>query len=218
VDTEFWRVDELKQIARLGFSKLLIDVSERDAEQFAVEACGSPQLMQQICLQGCFRLGIRKELNERTAVRFDAEAIGDLLEQAAAQTDYSTLTRRLHQGAKIRGTERKVHQFIDGTQGDVYRCVLLAITHGQPRLDFPYKELMHRVEQVCEREAPASSSVTQACRQMARIARTLHPDQRIVEFDDSAGSETFSIVDPYLLFYLRASGKLGELSSTGLTS
>lgn len=65
VDTSFWTLQELKQIALAGFPKLNAEISHELATRLAREACGSPQLMQRICLDVCFDLGLEVELSNR---------------------------------------------------------------------------------------------------------------------------------------------------------
>jgi hypothetical protein len=116
----------------------------------------------------------------------------------------------MHMGPRTHGTERASFRFRDDSRGDMYRAILLAIAQQPPRLDIPYADLMSRVQSVCVGAAPTSQSVIHACRQIAAIARERHSDQRIIEWDNS----TLSIVDPYLLFYLRGSRKLSQLASS----
>jgi len=118
----------------------------------------------------------------------------------------------MHQGPKTRGVERKEFRFRDGSKGDVYRCVLLAVAVAPPTTTLSYTAMMQRVEKVCHSDFPVGSSVKEACTQIARFAVSMYPSQRIVEFDDESGTDTFSIVDPYWLFYLRASPKLATLA------
>ena len=40
--------------------------------------------------------------------------------------------------------KRKVFSFVDGSKGDVYRCVLLAMKADPPRLSFPYDDMVKR--------------------------------------------------------------------------
>ena len=56
-----------------------------------------------------------------------------------------------------------------------------------------------------------SASIQNACRQMTKIAEGHAAGQKIIEWDDRAGSGTLSIVDPYFLFFLRHSTKLQDL-------
>ncbi len=212
LDTKFWTPDELSQIALVGFEKLRAKIKEGDAKRFAGEACGSPQLMQAICLQTCYKLGLREESPKPIEVKIDDSLFATIMEITSLQTDYSSLISQMHQGPKIRGVERKEYELIDGSTGDVYRCVLLAVAQDPPTMDLPYPVLMKRVEAVCKKASPVGSSVKEACKQIANFALGMYPSQRIVEFDDEAGADTLSIVDPYWLFYLRSSTKLSSLA------
>lgn len=213
IDTKFWSEKELTEIATLGFAALNYEVDDAVKARFAQEACGSPQLMQQICLQACFKLEKTRAPEKLEKLPITINQRKAILEQAATHTDYSSLVNRMHEGAKTRGVERKVHQFKDGTSGDVYRGVLLAIANGEPiRMDLPYSILVERVAEQCIDVPPAGASITAACAQISGFAMAMYPDQRIIEWDTSEGAiETLSFVDPYLLFYLRSSSRLAEL-------
>ena len=50
---------ELREIAARGFDKLDTRLDDATIDAFAVESAGSPQLMQGICLNACFHLGLR---------------------------------------------------------------------------------------------------------------------------------------------------------------
>ena len=52
----------------------------------------------------------------------------------------------LDSGPRTRGTERKMYQFSDGTEGDVYRCILKAVSANPPQLSFSYEEIQARVQ------------------------------------------------------------------------
>lgn len=213
IDTSFWPINELKQIALVGFPKLNATITDEGATRLAREACGSPQIMQAICLQTCFHLDLRQESGAPITIEFSAADLGQILEVASLTSDYSSLVREMHRGPKIRGTERKEFTFTDGTKGDVYRCLLLAIAEHPPAMDLPYTKLMERVARVCTAgSSPVGSSVTEACKQIVKLARAMHSNQRIIDFDDEAGAGTLSIVDPYWLFYLRSSPKLEILA------
>jgi hypothetical protein len=213
VDTSFWTKDELAQIAVAGFSKLLVDVTVQQATRIAEEACGSPQLMQRICLDVCFNLGLNHEKAERTAINLERTRLQSILEQSSTHSDFGTMVANMHQGPKTRGTERRVHKLIDGSEGDVYRVLLLALAHGDPTMVLPCNTLMDRIGVVCVGESPAASSIVQACRQVDAIAKRIAPTERVLEWDDQEFTGTMSIVNPYFLFYLRCSRKLQKLAS-----
>ena len=175
----------------------------------AQNACGSPQLMQRICLNVCTHLNVS---NGYTITRYVSNReikMPEVLAITSTSTDYKTLLTTMHQGPKKRGMERNKYNFIDGSRGDVYRCILLAIQQDPPRMALPYGELMERVKAICIGEAPAGRGVTEACGQISGFASA----DRTVEFDTDAEVETFYISDPYWLFYLRCSPKMAELGN-----
>jgi len=133
-----------------------------------------------------------------------------VFEITSSQSDYSSLVNRMHDGPKIRGTERKEHNFRDDTTGDVYRCMLLVIAENPPRMSLSWENLNARIRSICTGDTPAGSSIKEACRQISSIAIEMYPEQRIIEWDDEA--DILSIVDPYFLFYVRSSPKLDNLA------
>jgi hypothetical protein len=213
LDTSFWKIQELEQIAVTGLSKLLVDITPQQAMRLAEEACGSPQLMQRICLDVCFDLGFRQEQKERAALNLDRTRLQSILEQSSTHADFGTMVANMHQGPKTRGTERRMHKLIDGSEGDVYRVLLLALAHGVPTMSLPYTTLMEKIEAVCTGDLPSGGSIVQSCRQLDAIAKRIAPTERVLEWDDQELTGTMSVVNPYFLFYLRCSRKLQTLGS-----
>lgn len=212
VDTTFWSPTELTEIAKAGFAKLQVKLPEAKMMDLAREACGSPQLMQRICLDVCFQLGIEKEFDAGKEFGFTPQQLQTILQQSSTHSDFGTMVANMHQGPKERGSERRVHQLVDGSQGDVYRVILLALAYGAPVMEVPYSDLMGRIQAVCVDEGPSASSIVQACRQIAKIAHRIAPRERVLEWDDQELTGTMSVVDPYFLFYLRRSKKLASLA------
>ena len=114
----------------------------------------------------------------------------------------------LDSGPKTRGTERKTYQFADGTEGDVYRCILKAVAADPPLLSFTYEEILHRVRAICVNEEPVGSSAIGSCRHMSNLAAESFPKKRVIDWDEQ--KLVLDIPDPFLLFYLRHSGRLME--------
>jgi hypothetical protein len=169
--------------------------------------------MQRICLDVCFNFGIRQEQKEKLHLELERTRLQAILEQSSTHADFGTMVANMHQGPKTRGTERRVHKLIDGSEGDVYRVILLALAHGNPTMVLPYNVLMDRITEVCVGDLPAASSIVQACRQLDAIAKRIAPTERILEWDDQELTGTMSIVNPYFLFFLRCSRKLERLAS-----
>jgi hypothetical protein len=209
IDLSYWKPNELEEIAWAGFPKLNLSVNTEAVRKFAVEASGSPQLMQAICLQTCFDADVRAKLEQITPLVLDNAGIGRVLEETSTRADFGSLVRNMHNGPKTRGTERKEFDFGDGSRGDVYRAVLLSLAADPPRLNFHYNELSRRLQSVSSKETPQAASVYQACSQIGKMALDMYPSQRVVEWDED--DSLLDIVDPYFLFYLRWSGKLAAL-------
>jgi hypothetical protein len=211
IDTRFWDVEDLVQIGQLGFPKLNMVIDEADLRRLAIQACGSPQLMQSICLDVCRKFNVRTTALGVHQFPIPEHTLREILEDTSLRTDYSSLVRDLHQGPRTKGQPRDRFQFVDGSTGDVYRSVLMAIRRDPPHFQIPYAELIERVNETCNGRAPISASIQNACRHMTKIAEGHSPAQRILEWDDRAGSGTLSVVDPYFLFFLRHSTKLQDL-------
>jgi hypothetical protein len=208
IDLNYWTLPELSSIAEIGFGALNAKVEARAIDQCAREAAGSPQLMQLICLNACFVLDLREQLQSPRMVTVADVTVRQILEQTSASTDFRSLVDVLDDGPRTRGTERKTYRFWDDSQGDVYRCVLKAVAADPPRLSFSYDELTRRTDAVCSGDAPVGSSVTGTCLHMSRLAQERFPNERVIDWDEQ--KTLLDIPDPYLLFYLRWSGRLLE--------
>lgn len=204
---DHWTVPELKIIAEYGFKALGVDIGPAVVERLAIEALGSPQLMQSLCLSLCLEKGIRNKqvLEKRTNV--SEEEFRAVLERTTLQADYSRMVEKLHTGAKERGTQRKEFKLKDGSTGDVYRAILLALIENPPRLTFDYDEVMGRIKSVCNEESPPGSSVQLALKQMDDIAKQIKKDSPVLEWED----DKLEVTNPYFMFYLRSSQKVEQI-------
>jgi hypothetical protein len=211
IDLKYWGTDELKKIAEYGFQALNVDLDPDTVGRFALESAGSPQLMQSMCLQSCFVFAWRERADTTLLPKpatVSADTLRRILEQTSANADFRSLVDVLDAGPRTRGTERKTYRFYDGSEGDVYRVVLRALAHDPPRLSFPYEELLQRTVSVCSADAPVGSSVTGTCLHMSKLALEKFPGERAIDWDET--KQVLDIPDPYLLFYLRWSGRLQE--------
>ena len=208
IDLKYWSSQELKEIAIRGFDTLNVDISENFAESLCQEAAGSPQLMQSMCLHACFIKGLREKSQVRQRISFNKEELKDVLTQTSSGTNYRTLVDVLDSGPRVRGTERKTYQFSDGSEGDVYRAVLKAISADPPMLTFKYETVVDRTKEICVGETPIGSSLNSTCVHMAKLADEHFSNEKALDWDDQ--KQVLDIPDPYLLFYLRWSGRLLE--------
>ena len=145
IDSDYWNEDELAQIAYRGFTELNMDVSLNVIKRFVEEAFGSPQLMQAICLNACFEQQVNETLAEMQRFEISFVDIERIFERTSTLTNFSSMIEQLHKGPRQRGVERKEYVFTDGSKGDVYRCVLLAMKADPPRLSFKYDAVGHHL-------------------------------------------------------------------------
>jgi len=210
IDLGYWNNDDIKKIPQIGFALLNAKICDKTIEKIIAEISGSPQLMQATCLQIAFAFEIKQAQKEITFIRPDNTRFAQIMQEVASRTDFGSLIRDMHSGPKVRGQERKEFELIDGTTGDVYRTLLLAISQTPARLNFPYNRLFDRMHSVCNGEMPKAASIYQSCYQISRMAEDRSPSERILEWDED--SAILDIVDPYFLFFLRWSEKLKSLA------
>jgi hypothetical protein len=196
-------------IGHRGFHALNIELANPVVRRLASEALGSPQLMQTICYSLCQVLGVTEPNIEHARVDVNDTQILEALKLTSHFTDFSKMLSSLHSGPKTRGQERKEHEFVDGTKGDVYRAVLLAISADPITMSFTYDDLLARVKDVCTGDSPVGSSVTSCLDQMHSVSEALQPGSPVLAWD----GDVLDITDPYFAFFLRSADKLQKLGS-----
>jgi hypothetical protein len=206
IDFNYWSIDNLCQIAYKGFAELNLSIDESSINYFAMEAGGSPQLMQAICLETCRHLKIEGPKDGKTPLILSKETQTEIMLATSVITDFSSLCEVLDSGPRTRGVERKEYQFKDGQSGDVYRCVLKAMAANPPALSFTYEDLLNRLESICQGNSPGGASVIGTCEQMNTIARDKFPNERVIDWDGQ--KSIMEVSDPYFIFYLRWSDYL----------
>ena len=203
IDFDYWKTDELIEIANRGFAALNVSASPAYVQALAGEAAGSPQLMQQLCLNTCFENDVREDKLTAKQIASDRDAIERVCNRTAANTDYSSTAAKMKDGPKTRGQGRIGYLVSDGAVLDVYPLILRAIAANPPKLTLRYPDLQKRIQVLCATEQPSGSSVTGACSHIASIANESE-NRNVVEWD--AENDVFDIRDPYLLFFLRWNG------------
>jgi hypothetical protein len=204
IDMTYWQPNELEEIARLGFKTLRAELKPAAVGRLAQEAAGSPQLMQNLCLNVALDTGLESSPPEKVVdCDISPQYMGSLLRRTAASTDFRSLVDVLRAGPKTRGRDRTEYRFKgeEGGTGDVYDVVVKAIAADPPSLTFPYDDLTARVRRLCDDKAPSGGSVVTSCRHMSALAKSRMPNERALDWDE--GKQVMDISDPLLLFYLR---------------
>lgn len=82
IDFEYWKPEEISEIGSKGFSALNIVIENTTVDRIAREAFGSPQLMQQMCLQACFELNVDSRLSGLWVTSIDESNLQKIFERA----------------------------------------------------------------------------------------------------------------------------------------
>lgn len=208
LDLDYWKKEELKEIAYLGLPKLNVKIDDRLINILAENASGSPQLMQQMMLSVCNEIGIEETVADEAF--FDSKNVDfeRIMERTALSADYNYLVEKVIDGPKTRGTERKEYRYKNGKNGDVYKTILIALSKNPPTLYFKYDELQTRIKNICIDEPPSGSSIIGSCGHIANISDEIS-SYPVIEWDSER--DTLHIRDPYLLFFIRWSTKFKSI-------
>ncbi len=206
LDIEHWKHDELMEIALAGFPLLNAANDILVPHNLVSEAGGSPQLMQLICLNAAIEMGFEDKSEEPKPLSIAEEDIAIIMQETTSLTQQKTVAEILLHGPKARGTERDVFNLRDGTSGDVYYCILKALADGGGKLSYSYEELKAKIGNTVIGVAPQGASITNALFQMATRTTDSDTGEKVVDWDEE--KRTFTIIDPYILFYLKWSGFL----------
>jgi len=207
IDLPYWEVADLKEIAYKGFGLLNIEPATEFIDIAAIEAAGSPQLMQSICLNACIETRNLETQIQPIYLAPTEEQRRAIFHRVSRMTPHKPTFDVMLSGPDTRGTERKIYNFLDSTNGDVYKTILKAIKKDPPRLSFPVDELIGRINSICTSgEHPTRSSVTSSCRYIYEEVKTRRPNENCIDWDPT--EDVFDVVDPYLLFFIRWSGAL----------
>jgi hypothetical protein len=200
IDFEYWGGETLKKIAYKGFPELGIGYRASAVDNLVAEAAGSPQLMQYLCLNACYELGVRETTRDEVELLQDHDLHGKICRRTVLSTDYGSVLELMKEGPKTRGSDRNVYITRFGWNGDVYRLLVKALSIDPPQLTFRYPSLNERIQGMCVSGGPSGSSITSGCAHSAKIVNDA-AGERIVEWDGE--HDVFDIRDPYFLFYLR---------------
>lgn len=191
-----WSKDELKEIARKGFSLLKMDITEDTLDYIATESALSPQLMQENCFNTAFQI---QEMAKTCVTIKDAQAA--FKDTVAEYKHYSETAQSILAGPNKGRSRRKVYHTRDGQACDIYALILLSISADPPVLKISLDEIRQRMEKIIlpEESLPTTLSLSKMIKHVEEIIHQTIPDSDTLDWKNS----TLYILDPFLLFYLR---------------
>lgn len=195
INIQPWQLQELEEIARLGFEKLGIPIDESLIERIAVESLTSPQLMQYICLSICTLL----DADEKELKEIPEQILETAFKFTTMNFEYRDVVKVLKDGPSTRGRERKQFQVKDG-HVDLYTLIIQAIAIDPPLMGMTTDELKQRIDSfITAGPKPDKKAIRDALAKLQLIIDERENIYKVFEWKD----QTLYILDPIFLFYLR---------------
>ncbi len=202
INMESWEVNDLKEIAKVGFGKLDIQISDDVAQQIAVESLSSPQLMQYICLNICTIL----EMSEHNDRRVKHEILETAYCYTTANFEYGDVVALMKKGPNMRGKSRNRFQTQNGKAYDIYELIVKSIAENPPIMKSEFENVKERIYRLiavgCKKPAPQAIKES-----LVKMRELLHGREDIFKVLDWKEGILY-ILDPLFLFYLRWGGGL----------
>lgn len=192
-----WTEQELFQISEAGFPRLNIAIDPRISRKLAAEAYGSPHLMQEFCR------GVAVDRREDNAFRSDNPAAFQptTLFKRSAEATGKIIFDKLATGPRQR-TDRMQRPLVGGGTADIYRVILLALSHLSPGLNvIDYEVLRNAIRSVLTDNIPQANEVTRVLEKIAEIASKDESSVAVIDWD--ADDQKLHITDPFFAFFLK---------------
>ena len=199
VQVPTWEVDELKEIAQLGFPLLSIQPEINTSIKLAREAQGSPHLMQEFCKKICFQSGVQETAVKPRYINptFPYEQIF----REVAEDLGKNIFERLARGPRTR-TDRKARKLKTGHETDIYRVVLIALAELKPGVEtIEYEPLRASIRSILNEGLPQANEVSRVLEQMAKISSTDESSVPVIDYEKD--ERKLHITDPFFAFFLR---------------
>lgn len=148
IQVERWSADELKLIAAQGFKDLNIALQSGVVDRLVAESYGSPQIMQQLCLNVCRINGVRDD-NSGVSVLGPPEDWPTFFRMIDDSQSKSWL-EMLGLGLTERGKPRNRATLRDGRKLDGYQLILLAISELGAPYEVPFTTVAAKVADLLE--------------------------------------------------------------------
>lgn len=200
IKMEPWEVNELKEIAVLGFEKLGIQIEDAVATQIAIESLSSPQLMQYICLNICTIL----EMSESNTRCVKQEILETAYRYTTANFEYSDVVSLMQKGPNTRGKNRNRFRSNDGREYDIYELIVKSIAENPPIMKLKFEDIKERIYCLVSDDCgkPAPQTIKES---LAKLRELLDAREDIFKVLDWKEGILY-ILDPLFLFYLRWGG------------
>lgn len=198
VEIPSWSLDDLVQIPTNGFEALNVAVPAAIIRRICSDSFGNPLLVQEICSELCLRHKIRGHQSSRR--KLDKPRLLETYTQMAARKSFPTF-RDLARGPGGY-KRRKTRKLVSGEDADLYQGILLAVARLGPLPVTTFAELQNSLKSVFDKleTVPRKQEIVAALKAMNLVARGRPQGSPPIEWVEE--SETFVIIDPFLMFYM----------------
>ena len=202
INMDSWKVEDLKEIAKKGFSKLNIKIADEIAEQIAVESLSSPQLMQYICLNICSIL----EMNENKEKSVGQEILKTAYHYTTANFEYGDVVLLMKKGPSTRGKSRNTFQLKNGQLCDLYELIVKSIAENPHIMQLTFEDVKERIYSLISDESkkPTPQAIKESLTKLQELLHIREDIFKVLDWKD----DILYILDPLFLFYLRWGGSL----------
>lgn len=200
INMESWEVNDLKEIAKVGFEKLGIQITDDVAVQIAVESLSSPQLMQYICLNICTIL----EMSGGDDWCVKPEILKTAYRYTTANFEYGDVVSLMQKGPNMRGKSRNRFRADNGKEYDIYELIVKSIAENPPIMKLEFEDVKERIYRLitddCKKPTPQAIKES-----LVKLQELLDGREDIFKVLDWKEGVLY-ILDPLFLFYLRWGG------------
>lgn len=201
IKVPIWTNEDLNEIAVTGFKELNLNCPKEVIEIFVKESYNSPHLMQEFCLNLC----LENEIFEQKPSIFDVTVptdynafFQDIVESSTSKEIYQKLVC----GPLSTSRDRKVRQFKNGSEGDIYTAVMHALAELLDHNTISAEIIKNKLQEILEpSHVPQINIIKTALNQMTSIAKD-HVEG-LAEPPIDYRDELLHIVDPFFSYYLK---------------
>lgn len=192
-----WTIDELKQIPLTGFPLLNVTILEEVVNTLALEALGSPHLMQEFCKSIC----VMNDIKETLVTPLKIDKVDDSLFTRVAESTGKLVFDKLATGPRQR-SDRIPRKLKSGESVDIYKVVLYSLSHMQPGMQtIQYEELRGAIRELVADTPPQANEVTRVLEKMSEIASSEEASTPVIDWERE--EQKLHITDPFFAFYLK---------------
>lgn len=200
INMEAWEVDDLKEIAKVGFEKLDLQIEDAIAEQIAVESLSSPQLMQYICLNICTIL----EMNGSSCNSVKQDILETAYKYTTANFEYGDVVSLMKKGPNTRGKSRNTFWTKNGQEYDIYELIVKSIADNPPIMKLEFEDVKERIYRIVSNDCkkPTPQAIKESLTKLKELLDAREDIFKVIDWKEGV----LHILDPLFLFYLRWGG------------